>query len=64
MVATSDDNVELICKLIDKESRLSLHVSAAEIGISKDSVRRILIHKLHKIKICSLWVPHHLCVQN
>ena len=57
-------NIELIRGLIEAEPRQSLRMLAEETGLTKDAVHRILVGKLEKGKVCSVWVPHVLSDDN
>ena len=51
-------NIRIIQQSIEIEPKQSLRQLAKDIGISKDTVRAILIQQLDKHKVCSVWVGH------
>lgn len=58
--AVSEENVERVRLTIQEEPRRSLRDLAEEIGVSKDTVLRILTDHLSMRKVCSTWVPYRL----
>lgn len=58
--ATLDDFVGKVQDLLQEDSRMTCSRMASYIGISKNSVHRILREKLEKRKIVAKWVPHVL----
>jgi len=56
----NDNNAEKISQLLLQNRHLSLRMLADEANIGKDTVRRIVVEDLRKLKICSRFVPHSL----
>jgi len=60
----TNENIQNIGELIQQNPKLSLRQLSEETGLSKDTVRTILVEDLSKRKVCSVWVPHTLSAQN
>ena len=58
--ATLDEFVSKVQDLLNEDPRMTCEEMAPAIGISKNSVHRILREKLQKRKIVAKWVPHFL----
>lgn len=58
------ENIELVSNEITANPRQSLRTLSQSLGISKDSVRRILEDSLSLRKVCSVWVPYKLSDSN
>jgi histone-lysine N-methyltransferase SETMAR len=58
--ATSDADAAAVQKLVEEDSRVTVHQIAASLGISSGSVTTILHERLHLSKVSARWVPHHL----
>jgi len=56
----NDNNVEKISQLLLQNRHLSLRMLADEVNIGKDTVRKIVVKDLRKLKICSRFVAHCL----
>lgn len=56
----NDDNVKKIKEIVEMDTRISLRMIEEEIGINKETIRKILSEDLDKRKICSRFVPHSL----
>jgi hypothetical protein len=50
--------------LISENPKLHLVQMSESLGLSKETVRRILVDELFFRKICSVWIPHKLSEQN
>lgn len=62
--SVTPEHIAAVAESIEKEPKQSLRSIAEEIGISKNSVRQILVDSLGMRKVCSVWVPHELSEKN
>lgn len=58
------DNKTAIKELVSNDPRLSCRSLSDSLGISKDTVLKILTEELKMRKLCSIWVPHALTEAN
>ena len=62
--STRAESIAKIKESLDNEPHQSLRQLSDSFGISKDSVRNILINHLRLRKVCSVWVPYNLSQRN
>ena len=62
--ATTDDNVQLVKRLITEMPKQSTRSLADDTGLSKTTIHRILTDNLGLRKVCATWVPHLLSEVN
>ena len=55
---TTGENVENVAKLLNDDRRYSCDEIARELGVSHESIHRILTERLQMTKIATRWVPH------
>jgi histone-lysine N-methyltransferase SETMAR len=55
--AISDINIEKVRDVIQKDRRLGVRAVAEEVGLARESVRKILTEELHMRKVCAKMVP-------
>ena len=60
----TNENVRLVKRLISEMPKQSCRGLAADTGMTKDTVFRILTRELGMKKVCSVWIPHHLSDAN
>src|SRR5678816_1084487 len=60
---TSDENVEVVRAVMERDRRFSVRVIAEETGLDKNAVHRILTNHLRVQKICAKLVPKDLSVE-
>lgn len=58
--ATSEDFVASVHEVVEEDRRLTVRQISDIVGISKDSVRKILREDLFMNKVCARWVPKML----
>lgn len=58
------ENTTALRQLIEENPRYSSRQLAETLGISKDTVVKILRESLNMRKLCSVWVPHDLTAEN
>ena len=63
-IATSQDKIDEVQKLVLSDRRLKVVQIAAEVQLSVGSVYSILHEKLLLSKVSARWVPRNLCVQD
>ena len=51
--STNDQNVEVVRAVMAKDRRLSVRMTAEEMGLNKNAVHRILTEHFHMRKICA-----------
>ena len=56
----TDQNIEVIRKLIDENPHISIRYMAFETGSSYGNINRIIHDELKLKKLCAKWVPHQL----
>ena len=54
----TEEQIEAVKQRTEENPKISLRILSDDLGLSKDSTRRILINHLGKRKVCSVWVPH------
>jgi histone-lysine N-methyltransferase SETMAR len=57
-------NISRVFDFVDAEPKSSLRCIAEALGLSKDTVRRILVDDLMFRNVCSVWIPHKLSDDN
>ena len=55
--AVTDDNIEKVGDMIQKDRRLGVRAVAEEVNLDRESVRRILREELNMRKVCAKMVP-------
>jgi histone-lysine N-methyltransferase SETMAR len=60
----TEQNISRVYEFVDTQPKTNLAGIAGSLGMSKETVRRILVDDLLFHKVCSVWVPHHLSEAN
>ena len=63
ILSTNDQIVEVVRAVMAKDRRLSIRMTAEEMGLDKNAVYGILTDHLHMRKICANLVPKNLSVE-
>ena len=57
---TTQENVEAVRKLVDRDRRITYDEIQEELGLSSTTIHKILHEHLKLRKVCARWVPHML----
>jgi transposase len=60
----TDANISRVYNLITEQPKSTLVYLSAELLLSRETVRRILVDDLLFRKVCSVWIPHSLTEEN
>lgn len=64
LTVTCSANVAKVKQMLDQNRHLSTAFICSELGIGKESVRKIIHEELNMRKVCSTWIPHTLSEKN